>query len=464
MNYQPFDRDKLDEMLDARDFKLFIASVDTLNPVDAADYLSTLSPERLPVVFRLLKKDTAADIFAELEPDRQSHIISGMNDREICSMMDELFTDDAVNMLEEMPAGTVKRILKLATPETRAEINKFLAYPEDSAGGVMTSEFIDLRRKMTCAEAIERIRRIGRVSETVYVAYVTDRSRVLEGVVPLKDLLYADPKGLVGEIMNPNVIFAYTHDDREKVAATISHYGLLALPVVDTERRLVGIVTVDDAMDVIESETTEDITKMAAVSPSDKPYMKITVSEAWKARIPWLVILMVCATFTGAIITHYEDAIGTYAILTAFIPMLMSMGGNAGGQTSAMVIRSLSLGEVAPRDVLRVLWKELRIAFLCGATLFAAIFIKVMLVDFRLQAYTVLEGEILQNNLVLALIIGLTAFLAVIVAKMVGTLLPLGAKRIGLDPTVMASPFITTIVDTVTLVIYFTVASLWLGF
>ncbi len=464
MNYQPFDRDRLDELLDTRDFKRFIASVDTLNPVDAADYLSTLPPERLPVVFRLLKKDTAADIFAELEPNRQSLIISGMNDREITSMMDELFTDDAVNMLEELPASMVKRVLKLATPETRAEINRFLAYPEDSAGGVMTSEFIDLQRNMTCAEAVERIRRIGRVSETVYVAYVTDRARILEGVVPLKELLFADPRSLVGDIMNPNVIFAYTHDDREQVATTISHYGLLALPVVDTERRLVGIVTVDDAIDVIESEATEDISKMAAVLPSDKPYLKITVAEAWKARIPWLVILMICATFTGAIITHYEDAIGTYAILTAFIPMLMSMGGNAGGQTSAMVIRSLSLGEVEPRDVMRVLWKELRIAVLCGATLFVAIFIKVMLIDFGLHAYTVLESGARQNNLVLALIIGLTAFFAVIVAKIVGTLLPLGAKRIGLDPTVIASPFITTIVDTVTLIIYFTVASLWLGF
>ncbi len=464
MNNQiPFDPSRLDELLDERRFSELMALIDEWNPVDAAEYLSTLSPEKLPVVFRLLKKDTAADIFAELDPDRQSQIILGMSSREISFMLEELFTDDAVNMLEEMPASTVKRILQHATPETRAEINRFLAYPEDSAGGVMTSEFIDLRREMTCADAIERIRRIGHISETVYVAYVTDSKRILEGVVPLKDLLFSAPEKTIEEIMNPNVIYAYTHDDREKVANMISHYDILALPIVDNERRLVGLVTVDDALDVLETEATEDIERMAAILPTEKPYLKTGVFQTWKKRIPWLIILMLTATFTGAIITHYEDAIGTYAILTAFFPMLMNTGGNAGGQTSAMIIRGLSLGEIELRDVLRVLWKELRVAMLCGVTLSVIAFAKVIAIDFRFQTQTVLDSGIVQNNLLVALVISVTAFFAVLVAKLVGTLLPIGAKRIGLDPAVMASPFLTTIVDTVTLWIYFTIAALWLG-
>ncbi len=460
---QKFDRERMDALLEDRRFSELMALIDELTPIDAAEYLSLLSDEKLPLVFRILKKDTAAAIFAELDSDLQTQIISGMTDREITVILDELFTDDAVNMLEEMPAGMVKRILKNATPETRAEINRFLAYPEDSAGGVMTSEFIDLRKEMTCEQAVERIRRKGAVSETVYVAYVTDRARVLEGVVPLKDLLFAAPDARIGDIMNPNVIFGYTHDDREKVANLISHYDILALPIVDNERRLVGLVTVDDALDVLETEATEDIAKMAAIVPTDKPYMKTGVFETAKTRIPWLIVLMLTATLTGAIISHYEGAIGTYAVLTAFFPMLMNMGGNAGGQTSAMIIRGLSLGEIALGDVLRVLWKELRVAMLCGAVLSAATFVKVVAVDFRFRFSEVLESGTLQNNLIIALVISITAFCTILVAKLVGALLPIGAKRIGLDPAVMASPFITTIVDAVTLIIYFAVASACLG-
>ena len=463
MNNTPmFDKSLLDTLLEDRRYQAFMHCLDELSPIDAAEYFASLPPEKLPVVFRLLKKDTAAAIFAELDTDQQATLIAGMNDREISAMLDDLFTDDAVNMLEEMPAGTVKRILKTATPETRAEINRFLAYPEDSAGGVMTSEFIDLRREMTCSEAVARIRRVGRVSETVYVAYVTDKARVLEGVVDLKSLLFAEPDDKIADIMNPNVIFGYTHDDREKVANLISHYDILALPIVDNEKRLVGLVTVDDALDVLETEATEDIERMAAILPTDKPYMKTGVFETWKKRIPWLLILMISATFTGAIITHYETAIGTYAILTAFFPMLMDTGGNAGGQTSVTVIRGLSLGEIELRDAFRVLWKELRVATLCGLTLSAVTFVKVMAIDFRFQATSVMENGALQNNPLIAAIISLTVFSAILVAKTVGTLLPIGAKRIGLDPAVMASPFITTVVDTVTLFIYFTVASAWL--
>ena len=452
------------ELLNNRQYTAFMRLVDELNPIDAADFFATLPQNLLSVVFRLLKKDTAAEIFAELDSDLQEQIITGMSDREISAMLEELYTDDAVDMLEEMPAGVVKRIMKSATPETREEINRFLAYPEQSAGSVMTSEFIDLRKNMTCEEAVKRIRKIGLDKETVYVAYVTDEARILEGVVQLKQLLFAEPEDRIADIMDTNVIYAKTQDDRESVANMISHYDIIALPIVDLEKRLVGIVTVDDALDVLETEATEDIEKMAAILPTDKPYLKTGVWETWKKRIPWLLLLMVSATFTSTIITHYESAIGTYAILTAFFPMLMDTGGNAGGQTSVTIIRGLSLGEIELRDILRVLWKEIRVGAACGLTLAIATFFKVMVVDFRFQPTSVLESGELQNNLLIALIIALTVFFAILVAKTVGTLLPLGAKKIGLDPAVMASPFITTIVDTVTLIIYFAIASSLLHF
>ena len=456
--------EELTELLSKRRFPAFMERIDACNPVDAAEIFTALPEEQRSVAFRLLKKDVAAEIFAELDSDMQETVINRMSDRELGVMLEELYTDDAVDMLEEMPAGVVARIMKNVTPETRGEINRYLSYPEKSAGSVMTSELIDLRKNMTNEEAVGRIRRIGQGMETVYVAYVTDESRVLEGVVELKQLLFADPKALIGDIMDTNVIYAGTHDDREEVANIISHYDMIALPIVDKEKRLVGIVTVDDALDVLETEATEDIEKMAAILPSEKPYLKTGVFATWKQRIPWLLLLMVSATFTSTIITYYEAAIGTYAILTAFFPMLMDTGGNAGGQTSVTVIRSLSLGEIELRDVLRILWKELRVGTFCGITLAAATFIKVMLVDFRLQASTVLPSGELQNNLLIAAIISITVFFAILVAKTVGTLLPLGAKRIGLDPAVMASPFITTIVDTVTLIIYFAIASSLLSF
>lgn len=453
----------LQELLLQKKYAEFIQELDKCNPVDAADLLSQFPEDQVSRVFRLFKKDVAAEVFAELEPDLQELIIVHMTDREIGEMLEELYTDDAVDMLEEMPASVVKRIMKNATPETREEINRFLAYPEESAGSVMTSEFIDLRKNMTCEEAIKRIRRIGLDKETVYVAYVTDEKRVLEGVVALKQLLFAEPSQLIGDIMNENVLYASTHDDREMVANMISHYGIIALPIVDKEKRLVGLVTVDDALEVIETETTEDIEKMAAMLPSDKPYLKTTVWETWKQRVPWLLLLMLTATFTSTIITKYEAAIGTYAILTAFFPMLMGTGGNAGGQTSVAIIRALSLGEVELKNVLRVFWKELRVGVLCGLTLAVATFIKVMAIDFRFQMYSTSASGEMQNNLIITLAISATVFSAIVVAKAVGTLLPLGAKKIGLDPAVMASPFITTIVDTVTLMIYFTIASALLG-
>ena len=451
-------------LLNERKYTAFRDQIDELTSIDAAELLSELPADRLPVVFRVLKKDAAAAIFAELESEQQTAVINGLTDREISRMLEELYIDDTVDMLEEMPASIVSRIMKSASPEMRTEINRFLAYPEDSAGSVMTSEFIDLRRDMTCEEAVARIRKIGLDSETVYVAYVTDAARVLMGVVPLKQLLFTPPEQKIGDVMNENVIFAYTHDDKEEVANTISRYDILALPIVDKEKRLVGLVTVDDAMDVIEAEATEDIEKMAAMLPTDKTYMRTGVWETFSKRFPWLLLLMVTATFTSTIITHYETAIGTYAILTAFFPMLMGTGGNAGGQSSVAIIRALSLGEVEMKDVLRVLWKELRVAFICGLALAAATFVKVMLIDFRLRFTEISPTGVVQNNLLLALIISITVFFAVLVAKAVGALLPIGAKRIGLDPAVMASPFITTIVDTLTLMIYFAIASSVLQF
>ena len=451
------------DLLSQKKYTEFMQEVDQFNPVDAADLLSQLPENKVSLAFRLFKKDVAAQVFAELDADLQELIIMHLSDKQIGEMLEELYIDDAVDMLEEMPASVVKRVMKLATPETREEINRFLAYPERSAGSVMTSEYIDLHKTMTCEQAVTRIRRIGLDKETVYVAYVTDEKRILQGVVALKQLLFAKPEDLIADIMDTNVVYAHTHDDRETVANMISRYDMIALPIVDKEERLVGLVTVDDALDVLETEATEDIEKMAAMLPSEKPYLKTSVWEVWKQRVPWLILLMITATFTGAIITHYEAAIGTYAILTAFLPMLMNTGGNAGGQTSVTVIRGLSLDEIAMGDVLRVLWKELRVGVLCGVTLSAATFLKVMALDFRFQATTVLENGAVQNNLLIAAVICATVFGAIIFAKLVGTLLPIGAKRIGLDPAVMASPFITTIVDAVTLIIYFAVASSMLG-
>lgn len=454
--------ESLSRLLDEKQYTELIHQMDRISPVDAAFFLQQLPENRFPIVFRLLKKDTAAEIFAELDPEKQSELITAMTDREIALILNELFVDDAVDMIEEMPANIVERIMKNASPEVRNEINKFLSYPETSAGSVMTSELIDLKKDLTAAQAIERIRKIGLDKETVYVAYVTDSARILEGVVPLKHLLFAPPEKRISEIMNPNVIFAYTYDDRESVAHTISHYDLLALPIVDKEKRLVGMVTVDDALDVLESETTEDIERMAAITPNDRSYMKTGIWESCQKRVPWLLLLMVSATFTGTIIAHYESAIGTYAILTVFVPMLMSTGGNAGGQASSTIIRGLSIGEIAPSNVLHVLWKELRIGLCCGIVVGTATFAKVMLIDFRLQWQTVTESGMQQNNLLIALIIAITVCTAIVLSKMVGAMLPLLTKKIGLDPTVVANPFVTTVVDTVTLIVYFTVASAFL--
>ena len=457
--------DSLVEMLDGRGYSEFVEAISELNPVDAADFFSRISPKRIPGVFKLLStdKDLAADIFAELEPDVQKRIVEAMTDNEISEIVEELSLDDAVDALSELPANLVTKIMKTVTKETRREINRLLAYPESSAGSVMTAEYLNLRTDMTVSQAIDRIRLTGIDKETVYVAYVTDDKRKLLGTVSFKDLLFAGSGEMIGDIMTEEVIYASTVDDREYAADTIAKYGLLALPIVDKEDRLVGIITVDDAIDVINEEATEDIEIMAAITPTDKPYLKTGVFETWTKRFPWLLVLMLAAVFSSAVITYYESAIGTYAVLTIFFPMLMNTGGNAGSQSSVAIIRAMSLGEISMRNFFRVLWKEFRVSVLCGACLAIVCFIKTMLVDFHLQAETVLENGAVQDNLKVAAIVSATAFFAVVVAKVVGTILPMLAKKIKLDPAVMASPFITTIVDTVTLVIYFSIASHFLG-
>lgn len=452
------------EFLERKQYAQFRRAIEEMNPVDAAEFFSSLEYEMIPAVIKLVHKDSLAEIFAELESDVQEKIITAMTDREIRHILDELFVDDAVDLIEELPANLVARVMKVATPETRDEINKFLAYPENSAGSVMTSEFISLHKSMTVSEAIEHIRMTGVDKETVYSAYVTDEKRVLEGSVSFKELLFSNDNKTIDLICNKELIYAYTTDDREYVADTIAKYGLLALPIVDNEMRLVGIVTVDDAIDVIQEEATEDIEIMAAMTPSDKSYMKTGVFETCRKRFPWLLVLMLSAIFSSAIITHYESAIGTYAILTAFFPMLMNTGGNAGSQTSVAIIRAMSLDEIGKRDFFRVVWKEFRVSLLCAVGLGAVCFLKTMAIDFRFVLQETLPNGAIQNNLLISFVVSITACCAVIFAKFIGTILPMGAKKIGLDPAVMASPFITTIVDTVTLVIYFAIASQVLGF
>ncbi len=437
--------EELNTLLDENKYQEFIRIINEMNTIDSAEYLSTVAPENLPKVLRLFKKDKAAEIFAELESDVQEMIISSFSDRELSAILNELYIDDVMDMLDELPANIVNRILKNADKQKRAEINRFLKYEEDSAGSVMTSEFVRIRSNMTVSEAVEYIRKTGAKKETVYVIYVTDTTRVLKGTVGLRDLLFAAGDEIISDIMNEAVISALTTDDQESVAMKISKYDLLALPIVDSEERLVGIVTVDDALDVIEEEATEDIERMAAIVPSEKPYLKTNVFEIFKSRIPWLLLLMISSTVTSAIISHYEAALAQMVILTSFIPMLMGTGGNAGSQSSVTIIRGISLDEIKMGNIFKVLYKELRVSILCGIVLAAATFIKVILID--------------RASVAVSFVVALTLLVAIIVAKLVGCSLPILAKRLGFDPAVMASPFITTIIDAVTLILYFAIAS-----
>ena len=431
---------------------------DLLLPLEAADIATICNDldERVPIMFRLLPKELAAEVFVELDSDEQELLIQGFSNTELKEVLDELYLDDTVDIVEEMPANVVKRILKHSDPETRKSINEILKYPEDSTGSIMTTEFVDLKEHMTVEDALKRIRRTAPDKETINVCYVIDEGRHLIGLLSIRTLLLADDDDIIGDIMERNFISVQTLDDQESTARALSKYDFLALPVVDTENRLVGIVTVDDAMDVLQEEVTEDIEKMAAILPSDKPYLKTGPLETWKARTPWLLVLMLSATFTGIILTHFESALASCAILTSFIPMLPGTGGNSGTQASTAVIRALSLGEVRFSDLVRVLWKEFRVSICCGLCLAAANFIKMMLVDRWLLHNPTVTPTV-------ALVVCATLIGTVMVAKLVGCSLPILAEKVGFDPAVMASPFISTIVDSLSLLIYFQFASLILG-
>ena len=442
----------LDALLSEKKYATIRDILSTMNPADIASVFDEMEEERLPLLFRLLPKELAAEAFVEMEPEAQELLIRGFSDSELREVLDELYVDDAVDIVEEMPANVVRRILSQADPQMRKEINEILRYPENSAGSIMTTEYVSLRPNMTVEESSLRIRRTGVDKETIYTCYVT-KNRTLIGLVTVKDLLLAqDDDTTIEEIMETNVISVNTHTDQEEVARMFSKYDFLALPVVDAESRMVGIVTFDDAMDVMEDEVTEDMEIMGGMTPSDKTYLRSTVFDLFKHRIPWLMLLMVSATFTGLIITGFENALAAQVVLTAFIPMLMDTGGNSGSQSSVTIIRALSLGEVEFRDLPRVVWKEIRTAVLCGVTLAAACFLKIMLVD------RLLLGNADVTWLV-AFVVCVTLALTVLVAKIIGCSLPLLAKKIGFDPAVMASPFITTIVDAMSLLVYFGIAS-----
>ncbi len=442
-------KERILELLEAKKYPEIAAMVKDMNPADAAVLLEELPQPNMPIVFRLLPKELAADAFAYMDGDTQEVLIQGFTEKELDEVMEEMFLDDTVDMIEEMPANVVKRILRHVDEETRKMINQVLNYPKDSAGSIMTMEYVDLKRSMTVEQAFERIRATGLDSETVYTCYVTDSRRKLEGIVTVRELLLSPKTAVLRDIMETNVKFVSTHTDQEEAARLLSKYDFLALPVVDAEERLVGIVTVDDAIDVIQEEATEDIEKMAAIAPSDKPYIKTSVFETWRKRVPWLLFLMISATFTSGIILSYEDALAANLVLSSFIPMLMDTGGNSGSQSSTTIIRGLSLGEIRYIDVPRVIFKESAVAMLCGLTLAVTNFGKLMLID--------------HVSILIAAVVCFTLVVVVLVSNVVGGTLPILAKRLGFDPTVMASPLITTIVDAVALIIYFNIAKLLLG-
>ncbi|MDY4582378.1 MAG: magnesium transporter [Candidatus Faecousia sp.] len=444
-------------MLEEKKYSTLRDILVTMNPSDVAGMFRGLEEKQIPLMFRLLPKEQAAETFVEMEPDDQELLIRGFSDNELKEVLDELYVDDAADLVEEMPANVVKRILKHADPEMRSSINQILRYPENSAGSIMTTEYVSLRPHMTVEEAILRIRRQGVDKETIYTCYVLEKDRTLTGLVTVKDLLLADDDEMkIEDLMLTNLISVTTQTDQEEVARMFNKYNFLALPVVDGENRMVGIVTFDDAMDVMEDEATEDMEIMAAMTPSEKTYLKSTPFDLFRHRIPWLMLLMVSATFTGMIITSFEDALSLLPALTAFIPMLMDTGGNCGSQSSVTVIRALSLDELKFSDLFRVMWKEIRTAVLCGLALAVVCFAKVFLVDRMLMGN---ESISLTVNGVVCL----TLCVTVVIAKFVGCSLPLLAKRLGFDPAVMASPFITTIVDALSLLVYFLFAKTLLG-
>ncbi len=436
--------DEIKELLDTNQYTRLRQRLADMNIADVASVMGELEEEEQLKTFRILPKSMAADVFSYLEVDDQQYIITSLSDREAANIINHLMADDAVDFLEEMPANIVKRLLANANAETRRDINHLLRYPEYSAGSIMTVEYVDLKEDMTVADAVARIRKIGVDRETINICYVLDPKRMLVGDVLLHHLLISPDDAVIRDIMNDNVIYVNTLMDQEEVARQFSKYDFIAMPVVDNENRLVGIITVDDVVDILEEETTEDIEKMAAILPTDKPYFKTGIFETWKSRIPWLLLMMLSATFTGNIITSFEDSLSLVPILIAFIPMLMNTGGNAGGQSSVTVIRGLSLGEIEYRNIPKIWGKEIMVSVCCGLTLATVYFLKMMIFD--------------KVGVLIALSVCATLLVTVILAKTIGCTLPVLAKRIGLDPAIVASPFITTLVDPLSLIVYFQIA------
>lgn len=443
------DQEKLSQLADEKKYRQLKEALLELNAVDVAAFIEELDSERTVVVFRMLPKEVATDVFAELPVEKETHIINSITDQELAEIMEDLYVDDAVDMLEELPATVVKRVLRSTKPDTRKLINQFLNYPENSAGSIMTAEYIGLRKSMTVEQAFAYIRKNGIDSETIYTCYVMDDKRRLEGVVTVKDLLMNPYETKIEEIMDVYVIKAITTQDQEEVVETINKYSLLSLPVVDSEERLVGIITIDDVMDVMEEEATEDFEKMAAMLPSEKPYLKTNVFQLAKNRIPWLLILMLSSMITGNILLKYETAFAAVPLLVTFIPMLMDTGGNSGSQSSTMIIRGMAIGEVHPSDILKVMWKEVRVGLIVGTALALVNYVRLMI------QYP--------GNPMVCLTVVLSLFCTVIVAKTIGCTLPIAAKVLKFDPAIMASPMITTIVDAVSLMVYFNLACQLLG-
>lgn len=446
--------DEIIELLDAKKYTKLRESLEPLPAVDIAELFSEIDWHYRPLMFRLLPKEQAAQTFVEMDTETQRRLIDGFSEGELSSILEELYIDDTVDIIEEMPASVVKKILRSCAREDRNAINRLLNYPKDSAGAIMTTEYVRFIPTMTVGEALSHIKKVAIDKETIYTCYVTDKQRHLLGIVTAKSLLLSDSEVTLDSIMEENVVFANTVDDKEEVALLFDRYGFIALPVVDSEQRLVGIVTVDDAIDVIREEAEEDFAKMAGITPTETTYVRTSVFSLWKARVPWLLLLMVSATFSSTILNRFEAALP--AVLILFIPMLMDTGGNSGGQTSVTVIRSLSLGEIGYKDLLRVMWKEVRVGFLAGLTLGVVAFAKVMLVDCLIMQ----NAEVTP---IVALAVAISLAITIVVSKIVGAVLPILAKRIGFDPAVMASPFITTIVDAASLLLYFAIAAYGFG-
>jgi magnesium transporter len=442
----------LEEILDLIEEKKYVQikkTLQELNEVDIADILDELDLHNTLLIFRMLPKDLAVDVFAHFEHERQLEIIEAITDKEVKNIVEELFFDDMIDLIEEMPANIVKKVLKHSTEEERKLINQFLMYPQESAGSIMTIEYVDLKKQMTVGEALKHIKETGITKETVYTCYVTDQNRKLEGIVSLRLLVVSDKEAVIEDLMEDDIIYANTHDDQESVAGLFRKYGFLAIPVVDNEKRLTGIITVDDIMEVMEQEATEDFQRMAAMAPSEEAYLNTKVMVLAKQRILWLLILMVSATISGNIISRYEDILSAVVVLTSFVPMLMDTGGNSGSQSSTLIIRGLATGEIQMKDAPKVLWKEFRIALMVGGALAAVNFLRLLF--------------IVRTDYLIGILVSLTLMFTVVIAKLLGGMLPIAAKKLKLDPAIMAGPLITTIADALSLIVYFSMASILLG-